>query len=304
MSNKTLTFTSGLRYVDNAPSILACLLVLDSLHFVFARLLLPYLPPTSSSMYVMGIATVEIAFSLAIWDQIRLDVLRRHMWFFLSIGFLIAGSTVLTFIAVIFIDPGTASLVNKSSILFGVGFGLVWLRERLSGLEVVGAIIAIVGLLIVTFQPGDYFQLGSLIVLLAALMYALHAALVKRYSGQMSLIDFFLFRVACTTGFLFVLTIGRGELVWPGRQAWIVLFMAGTIDIVLSRLLYYLALRRLRLSLHSIILTMSPIVTIGWTLLLFSVSPTLQQLIGGMAILGGVLILTIAQTRVSRTARG
>ena len=100
--------------------------------------------------------------------------------------------------------------------------------------------------------------------------------------------NFFLWRVASTTGFLLLFTTARGQLVWPDRQAWIILIVAGTVDVVLSRVLYYLALRRLRMSFHTVILTLSPVITILWSVALFGELPTLQGLIGGTAVLAGV----------------
>lgn len=42
----------------NTPLIFAILLIVDSLHFVFARALVPLLPPEMSSFLVLGIAAV------------------------------------------------------------------------------------------------------------------------------------------------------------------------------------------------------------------------------------------------------
>ncbi len=282
--------------LNNSALVVIFLLLIDSLHFVFARLLLAHLPPTTSAMYVLGIATLEVACLLRLLRHpIRFQTFRRHAWFFLSIGFLAATSTALNYTAVAFIDPGTAALLSKTSILFGVILGLIWLRERLTRLETVGALLAITGVFIITFQPGNYLRLGSLIVLASALMYALHAAPVKRHVTHMSLADFFLFRLAATTGFLFLFTVGRGQLVLPGWPAWAILFMNGTLGAMIGRGLYYLALRRLKLSQHSIVLTLSPVVTIGWTLLLFGITPTLQQLLGGLAVIAGVLMVTVGR---------
>ena len=298
MNNKTLNFDTQLHHLENTPLVMTTLLILDSLHLVFARLLLPYFPPTTSSLYVMAIATVEVALILKIWGNIHLEVLRRKLWFFLSIGFLVGSSTILTFMAVAFIDPGTGSLLLKSSIVFSVGLGVVWLRERLVSIQAIGGIIAIAGVVIITFQPGDYLRFGSLIILVAAFMYALHNALFKRFGGGMSLPDFFLFRLGGTTAFLLLVVIARNEFYMPTSwQAWTILFLTGTVNIVLSRGLYYLTLKRLNLSLHAIILTLSPVVTIGWTVLLFGVWPTLQQVIGGTAVIVGVM-MTVGQVRL------
>ncbi len=286
-----------LKTLDNAPLVVSCLLIVDSLHFVFARLLVPYLPPATGAMYVLGIATLQVAIFVSLRDTIDFNIFRRYAWFFVAIGFLVAASTALNYAAVAFIDPGTASLLGKMTIVFGVAFGLFWLRERLTAFQSAGATIAIVGVFIIAFQPGEYFRIGSLFVLISTFAYALHAALVKRQTAEMRLGEFFLFRLACTTGFLFLFALSQQGLVWPSGPAWLILLLAGTVDVTVSRALYYVALRRLELSLHSIVLMLSPVMTIIWTLFLFDVIPNLQQLAGGLAVIVGVSIVTVGMRR-------
>lgn len=286
------------RHLDNTALVVGILLILDSLHLIFARLLLPYMPPTTSSFYVMAIGAIEVAVILKVWGQIQVDVLRQHLWFFLSMGFLVGTSTVLTFMSVAFIDPGTGSLLLKSTTVFSVAFGVIWLRDRLALEQLIGAVLAIVGVVIITFQPGDYLRIGSLVVIAAAFVYALHNALFKRYGRGIDLPNFFLFRLASTSLFLLVVAAARNELYVPlGWPAWAILLLTGTVNVALSRGLYYLTLHRLNLSLHAIILTLSPVATIAWTLLLFGVWPTLQQLIGGAVVIVGVM-MTVGQFRV------
>jgi drug/metabolite transporter (DMT)-like permease len=295
MSHKPLALAAQSRLVNNAPLLVVCLLIVDSLHFVFARLLLPYLPPTASATYVLAVATVEVAVFMAVWDKINFATFRRRAWFFVAVGFLVAASTALNYGAVAYIDPGTASLLGKISTLFSLGFGLLWLRERFSLLQSLGAVIAIVGAFTIAFQPGEFIWVGTLMVIASTFMYALHAALVKRYSHGLGLADFFLFRLVCTTAFLLLFTVGRGELSLPGWQAGLVLLLAGTVDVTISRTLYYLTLRRLNLSFHAIILTLSPAASVLWTLILFDIQPTLPQLIGGVAVIAGVLMVSLSQ---------
>jgi drug/metabolite transporter (DMT)-like permease len=278
--------------MSNAPLVMGVLLVLDSLHFVFARLLAPYLPGVTSAFYVLAVATLEVAIFLGIKGAIRPRLFLQNAFFFLIIGFLVATSTSLNYMAVGYIDPGTASMLAQTATIFALGFSVFWLRERLSSVEFGGALVALVGVLIISFQPGDYLRLGSLMVLASAFMYALHAAIVKRHGGEMEFGNFFFWRVASTTAFLLVFTSVGGQLVWPGREAWIIIILAGTVDVVISRVLYYVALRRLRLGIHTTILTLSPVLTVLWSILLFSEQPSTQAFIGGAAVIIGVVIVT------------
>ncbi len=290
----TLTADTS-RPASSAYLLVVPLLIVDSLHFVFARLLLPHISPGVSAMYVLAIGTIEVGVFGLIRGGLHIRVLKRYLWFFLVIGFLVAASTNINYEAVAFIDPGTAALLAETYILFGVALGLFWLRDKLTLPQIGGALVALVGVFIITFQPGEYMRIGSLMVLGSALMYALHAAIAKRYGDGIEFLDFFFFRLLCTTGFLLLFALGRQAVVWPSATAWPLLILVGTVDVVVSRTLYYVALRRLKMSIHSIVLTLSPVAAICWSMLLFDTFPTPQQLLGGAAVILGVLLVSIGR---------
>ena len=98
-----------------------------------------------------------------------------------------------------FIDPGTGSMISKLSVLISIGLGVIWLGERLTRRQFFGAILAVTGVIIITFQPGEYLRLGSLMVLAATVMYAFHTAIVKRNGGRIDLLNFFFMRLLAAT---------------------------------------------------------------------------------------------------------
>ncbi len=246
-----------------------------------------------SSFLLLSIAAAQVGIYQAARGELRVGPLRRRWRFFAAIGVLVAASTVINYAAVAFIDPGTASLLSKAGVVFSLGLGLIWLRERLRPIELLGALVALAGVFLISFQPGDYLRIGSVLVLASALFYALHTAIVKRYGEAMAFGDFFLYRIAATAFFLFLFAAGRGQLVWPSGVAWLVVLVAATVDVVISRSLYYLSLRRMTMSLHTIILTLSPVVTILWSLALFRETPTTISFIGGALVILGVALVTL-----------
>jgi drug/metabolite transporter (DMT)-like permease len=56
------------------------------------------------------------------------------------------------------------------------------------------------------------------------------------------------------------------------------------------------------MSIHAIVLALSPVAAILWALLLFDTLPNLQQLIGGFAVILGVLMAVNGVRRSSKTA--
>jgi O-acetylserine/cysteine efflux transporter len=282
--------------VTDSRVLIAALLLVDSLYYIFARAMLPLLPPAASGMYMMVLGAVQIALIL----RGRLDwrVLRRHGWLFLAIGLLVGVNTNMGFVAVQYVDPGTASLLSRTSILFGVGLGVAWLGERLRGLEIVGAVVAVAGVLIISFQPGDYLRWGALIVVASTALYALHSALVKRFAGDIPFGEFMFFRVSAVAAVLVVLAAGQGAVVWPSPVAWLWIVVAAAVNVVLSRGVYYLALRRMDMSFLTIILTLTPVVTWVWSIMLFGGRPTGVEIAGGVATLAGVLLVTASRAGV------
>jgi len=267
------------------------------MHFVFARLLAPHIAPDSGAFYVLATAMVIFGAYAAITRRLDFRIFWTHRWFFLSIGALIGLSTNLGYTSVLYLDAGTASMLNKLSTLFSLLFGVLWLRERFRSGQWIGATLALAGVFTIAFQPGDYLRFGTLLIICGTLSYALHTAIVKRNGDQIDFVNFFFFRVAASTAALLLIALGRGGLVWPNADVWPLLILTGAVDVVLSRIFYYWALRHMTMSVHSLILTLSPVLAILWSYLLIGDWPTAQQLIGGGAVVVGVLLVMRGQER-------
>jgi drug/metabolite transporter (DMT)-like permease len=278
------------------PLLILFLVIIDSLHFVFAKLLLPHVSPYVSVFYVTAIGVLQIGLYGWFCRRIHFRTLFKNLWFFLSIGTLIGVSTLINYEAVAFIDPGTASLLAKSSILMSVALGIFWLQDRITKMQAGGALLALIGVLLITFQPGDYIRFGSLLIFISAFMYALHTAIVKRYGEEIDFIEFFFFRVLATCSLMFCVALGKKALIWPTKTAWLLILLTATVDVVISRSLFYLVLRRLKMSIHAIVLTLSPLAAILWSYTLFDTPPTVQQIIGGVGVLLGASMVTIRQS--------
>ena len=277
------------------------LVLLDSMHYIYARLLQPFLSPAASSFYYMTIALLLVALYAAARRRIDWSVLRDNARFFVAIGFLIALATATSFAAVAFVDPGTAAMLAQMGTIFSLALGVFWLKERLGPGEKAGALLAVGGVFMISFAPavaGSNLLLGTLVMMLSTFSYALHAALVKRQGGQIDFLNFFLFRLLTSCAFLLLFTVTRGELVWPqGREVWLILLVTAVFNVVISRSLYYLVLRRVDLSILTILLTLSPVLTILLSALLFDVRPSIQAFLGGTAVIAGVILVTLSRRR-------
>ena len=273
--------------------LVAGLLLVDSLYYIFARILLPLVPPAAGAMWMLALGALQIAVLLR--GRIDWGVLWRHRWLFLAVGLLVGANTNMGFVAIKYVDPGTASLLSRTSIIFGVALGLLWLGERLRRLELIGAAVAVAGVVAISVQPGDYLRWGALIVVASTALYAIHSAAVKRFGGEIPFGEFMFFRVASVAAVLTGLAAAQDALVWPSPVAWAWLFVAAAVNVVFSRGVYYLALRRMDMTLLTIVLTLTPVVTWAWSIVLFGGRPSAVEIAGGLATLGGVLLVTASR---------
>ena len=293
--------------LNNTPFAIGMVLLFDSFHLILARWLSNTLHPLASAFWVLGIAAAEFAIFLFITRRIDYQILKTHFWFFATIGFLVAVATSANYAAVTFVDAGTASLLSRSSTIFAIALGVIWLKDRLTGLQWLGASVAIIGVVIISFQPIQTFQIGALLVLGSAFCYSLHAAIVKRYGGEIEFGNFMLWRVGLTAAVLLLFVLlapvvsNQQVRFWPTGFEWTALAITGTFDVVLSRVFYYWSLRKIELSYHSIFLILAPVVTVLWSYLFFAETPNLQTYLGGAIVILGIFIVNWERIRVRLT---
>ena len=108
-------------------------------------------------------------------------------------------------------------------------------------------------------------------------LYALHSAVVKRFGGDIPFGEFLFYRVTAVAAVLFVLAAAQNALVWPTAVGWGWLLLAGTVNVVVSRGLYYLALGRMGMSVLTIILTVTPVVTWAWSMAIFGAARRVES---------------------------
>jgi O-acetylserine/cysteine efflux transporter len=277
---------------DNLGWLLPLLLAIDGLHFVFAdQARRTGTDPRLSTTIVMGIATLIVGTYGLATRQINLAELRANLPFLATIGFMVALSTQIGYVAVGYVDPGAASTLSQLVNVWSIVLGVVWLRETLRPRQVIGAVLAVAGAAIVALQPGDYFRLGSLLLIGSTLSYALHGVIVKRNGGGMNFTNFFFGRLLLTTAWLALSATLQGALRVPTLAGLGVAALAGVVDVVISRALYYLLLRRVPVSTFAVTLTLSPVVAALWTFLINGKIPGAQQMLGAVVVLIGVAIV-------------
>ncbi|KAA8562436.1 putative amino-acid metabolite efflux pump [Pseudomonas extremaustralis] len=88
------------------------------------------------------------------------------------------------------VSPGIASLVIQLSVFFTMGWGFVLFGEKLHKVQVLGACLALIGLVgIIWTQQGDRALLGVMLIVLSALAWSIGNVIIKQ-SGVKEIFSF------------------------------------------------------------------------------------------------------------------
>lgn len=88
------------------------------------------------------------------------------------------------------VSPGIASLIIQLSVFFTMGWGALLFKEKLRGAQLIGALLALVGLAgIISTQQGEHAILGVLLIVLSAVAWSVGNVIIKK-SGVKEIFSF------------------------------------------------------------------------------------------------------------------
>jgi len=88
------------------------------------------------------------------------------------------------------VSPGIASLIIQLSVFFTMGWGYVLFNEKIRRAQVLGAVLAVLGLAgIIATQHGDHALLGILLIVFSALAWSVGNVIIKQ-SGVKEIFSF------------------------------------------------------------------------------------------------------------------
>ena len=208
------------------------------------------------------------------------------------------GMQTLWAAAIYYLDPGFMVLLTKSSIIWIVGFSLIFFAEERPLVKSrrfwLGMLLSIAGLVgVVCFKPGFTARgslIGILLALTAALGWAVYTVSVKICFKDVDSRNGFSVICIYTVVGLSVLAFLFGR---PSKcleipvKAWIWVVVSGITAIGFSHVLYYAAIRRIGATVPSMVLLSSPFAVLAISNVLFSERLEVLQWLSGLVLLVG-----------------
>jgi drug/metabolite transporter (DMT)-like permease len=239
-------------------------------------------------------------------------------WTFLVVvALLFLGAVYTTWIGISLIPVTSASFLSRLEVLFTVFLGMAFLGDRFTRRETIGAIVMLLGVVVIRYQAPPSFSAGFWMIVLASVLFGVTEVLVKTrvhaippdvFTFARNLLVFVFFALGALWRVLMREHAGwSGFADWEGiRRGFPLIATAALVGPVLARTLYMYSLRHLAVSRAALISQSQPLFVAIYSSILLHALPTRREWTGGLLILGGALLLVRWRRGLSwwRTLRG
>lgn len=200
---------------------------------------------------------------------------------------------VLVFTALRFTSAGNASIVGLAEIFFSYLFFNVWKKDQMPIRHLAGAILMVLGALIVLLPEMHTLHYGDLLILLAV-SFAPFGNYFTRKARMLVDSEVILFtRSSISAVFIIVLTLLiKIPYVMPSiRQSLFYLAVNGILILGYSKVLWVEGIHRINVVKANALASTSPVFTLFFAWLLLHNSPTIWQLSAFAPMFVGILLL-------------
>jgi drug/metabolite transporter (DMT)-like permease len=295
---------------DRKKGILALVITLAawSLSSVFVKyLILQGYDAHTQNFYRYAAGTLAVLPFLA--RRVRQDGVKlnkRVLWLLLLPTIPNLSHQITWTIGLNWINPGLASFLNKSSVLFAALLAFLLFKDERwlfrSGRFVTGLGLTILGTVGLALLRPDLRQMqaniGVGLVLVAAMSWALYSVAAKAPTAQVGSTVAFGMVGVYTTAVLFPIALIWGDLghwhVVPAKVNLILIF-SGVLCIGVAHTLYFYAMRRLTVSVCATMLLTTPLGTLLISRWLFNEQMTSAQIVSGLVLIAGGFLTLLAR---------
>lgn len=220
---------------------------------------------------------------------------RKLLPLLLLIGFIEAGSALTYFMALKAIEPSFIAFFSNLMLISAPFFGIIFLKEKLTWIEISGTIIAITGALIMTYEGGITVNTGVILLLVSVLLFTVSTMLIKLNNSEISPFTFSGYRCIVVFACTILIGIPMGGFDFSQHISIPVLLIGAFCGPLLSVVLYYYALQYMDMTKVVLIRATMPVFVIAGAFLFLHSTPELNHITGGIVLTSGVIVLVLGR---------
>lgn len=251
-------------------------------------------PETTIFFWFFGALIYALTISFVLPSQrLQFKNIRKYKNIFIYISIFTSIGAAFWMVSLWIIGPALTSFLMKSQTLFSLLLGVIFLGERLNKGESIGIVITIVGGLIVAFQKDNYLLYGTIMAILAAFFYSAQSFIVKKIAQDLNMLTVTTLRAVGVSIILFLYLIVTGTLQMPTFNEIIFMSLGGLSGAYIAKACQFQSIKLLDVSRSTAVMPMESLFVVLFSFLIFRELPSTIKLIGGAAIIIGVVFLVI-----------
>lgn len=221
-------------------------------------------------------------------------------------GLFLALHFVTWFISLNYTSVASSVVLVTTQPIFVVLGSLIFFKERISRLALLGVGLAIIGSVIIgaaDFQIGLRALIGDLLALFAAVMISGYLLIGRRLRKDVPLEAFTAVTYGTSSLVLVIAAlVTRTPFTGYPPRDWLLFAALALVCTVIGHTVFSWVLRYVQASVVSVSILGEPLGAILWASVFLGEPPTLRQIIGGAVIFCGLYLFTRVSVRVPHTA--
>ncbi len=271
--------------------------------FPLTRIIIQDVHPFQIATVALGIAFISLSIFLIASRKIKQIARLPGPVILISLGLGVIGFFLyhtLSFSALARIPASMNAILVSTNVVFIALFAALILKERIMPASIIGIVLALFGVVLVTFNRGFTLEggagsidlLGCLFSILAAILFALYSVIGKKVlvsSDPLIITALSLFSGATLLAILTAATVGFEEVAKADIKTLLILVFIGLSNGI-AYPLWFTCLKRLPAAHVSIYIYLMPVFAIILSLIIINERFSWLFWVGGALILGGIII--------------
>ncbi len=264
-----------------------------ALSYVFGRLVDKTInPETVTFFWFFGAFLFAMMATVFLKGQrAELRSLGRYLPIFLLSSVITSVGAALWVTSLRSIGLPLTSFLMKAQTVFSLLLGVLFLGERLNRGEAAGIAITIVGGVVVAYEPTFALLAGSLTALAAAFCYSLLSFVVKRMGARLNMLTVANLRALGVSMVTVLYLVATGRFVTPRPLDLLYMLLGGLTGAYIAKASQFQSIKLLDVSRSTAVMPLESLFVIVFSYLLFHELPPVAKLLGGGAIVLGVVFL-------------
>ncbi len=258
---------------------------------------LAHIQPLVMNGFIFSIATVILAFVTLFSNGFRAAFRQtRQGWFWLAMFTACSWLAIWAFWAgVQKMDPSLAAFINRLEVLIAITLGIIFLGERLNRIETLGAVVSVVGIIVMKMTLRIEYSEGFWLVLIGAILFGVTEFVSKVAVKHVDPVALAFVRNMFLAVMYWIVVLAGGISFDGIGRVWIGVLALGLLGPVMARMAYLLALKRIELSKVAVISQSQPVFVIIIALLALGQLPSVKEIYGGVLLTAGCLIMILSR---------